>query len=436
MKKNLNKLIAIGIAMGLVSTGIFPAYGKEDAKKLEASTAVILDKSKLDAKPILTVDMAIEKAIENSDKLSLKSKEIKMYKEKIDAQESLNDEISAISTKSDYSKYFLETTGDYYLDQYDINISAAKQEREFLKDKISRDIQTKYNDLVLREIEIAKLKKEIEIKNNQVEFAKVNMQSGYGTETQKMTIEIALQKLKNDLSSKENLLKNKKDYFAVLTDLDLNKYNLDYTLSYKKINVEGNTDLYIEDKIDEYLKYKDSMLDLSEDYTEDLEDELDDSPKRPTEPSKSSFVNGVDEDGNVIFDTSGYTSAMTKYASDLTEYVQEINSYLKYLEIDYEVASSKVKLDDTKKLLKNKLDEAYSSLKDVENQISLMNDQFALVNKNLQFAKVQYDTGMMTLTDYNDKVVQSEELEIGLRKLVNGYNTLKDTIEKPWCAIE
>lgn len=439
MNKNLNKLIALVISVSIIYSNLTPAYGAESTKVLKTNTESIAALDKNQAKPLLKVDTVVERAIENSEKLALKSKEISMYKKKINTQESLNDEISNASLTADYSEYFLETTGDYYIDTYEINRNAAKQDKEFMKDSIERDIKTKYNDIVLMEIQISKLKREIEIKNNQLNFSNVNAQTGYGTETQKMAAEIALKDLKNQLSLKENLLKNKKDYLGVLTDLDLDKYNLDYTLFYDTIDINEDIDSYLNDKLDKYLQYKEQLLDASSDYVEDLDDNLDDSPKEVNPPSIN--MNMI---ANIIDPTTGNIDPAKAAAlvnrtlegyKEYKEYTQELNSYLKYLDIDYEVASNKVELNDSRKLMKSKLDEAYSSLKDLENQIDLMNDQFAYVNKNLSFAKVQYEVGMMTLTDYNDKVVQSEDLEIGLRQLINGYNTLKDTIEKPWCSI-
>ena len=39
---------------------------------------------------------------------------------------------------------------------------------------------------------------------------------------------------------------------------------------------------------------------------------------------------------------------------------------------------------------------------------------------------------MMTEKDYKAQVLKSEDLDTGLRTLINNYNTSRDTIEKPW----
>ena len=455
MRKNLNKLIAIGMALN-ISAGCIPALAvnstiSDNKVNLADSTAVIYEN--LQSKPVILCDTLVEKAKENSAKLALKSKEISMYKKKMNTQKDLNDEIgvSELGTlKSDYSEYFLERTGDYYVDSYKININAAKQDKEFMEDKIARDIRDKYEEIVLMEIEVGKIKRELEVSSNTSKYAEVNVQTGYGTENTKLASDIAVKKLKNELSAKEDLLKNKKDYLGVLTDTDLSKYSFDYNLTYAPITI-SDSDSYFDSKIDEYLKYKVQLLDLSEDYSDDLKDNIDDSPSEPTAPAKPDFTAitkllnsditaiGTPEGQEMLKKQSQKLKAQSeeylKYTKEYIKYVQELNSYLKYLEIDYNVAANNAELDDSRKLMKSKLEEAYSSLKDLENQIDLMNDQFKYVNNNLLYAKVQKDTGMMTVNDYNDKVTQAEDLEIGLRQLVNGYNKLKDVIEKPWCSI-
>ncbi len=435
MKKNINRLVALGIALNIMGSGCISAYGIEKNEKVLATVSQSYEA--IENKPIITCDTLIERAIENSNSLKLKSIEITMYKQKIDTQEQLNDEISVVSSSSDYSEYFLERTGDYYLDSYEINIQAAKQDKKFMQDKIARDIRDMYEDIVIREIEIKKIKRQIEVQNNTAMYAEINVNTGYGTENTKLASDIAVKKLKNDLSVKENLLKNKKDYLGVLTDSDLSKYRFDYSLLYVPVTINGNSDDYFEEKINQYFNYKDKLLDLSEDYAEDLDDNIEDSPSEPKKPSADSLI-VYDGDGNI--DVNGTNTAISdaaeKYTKELTKYIQELNSYLKYEDIKYEVASNKVRLEDSRKLMKNSLDEAYSTLKDVENQINLMNDQFKYVNNNLMYGRVQCDIGMMTVNDYNNNVISAEDLEIGLRKLVNGYNKLKDTVEKPWCVID
>jgi L-ribulose-5-phosphate 3-epimerase UlaE len=47
---------------------------------------------------------------------------------------------------------------------------------------------------------------------------------------------------------------------------------------------------------------------------------------------------------------------------------------------------------------------------------------------------VKYDDGLITKTDYDNQVVNSEDLDIQLRNAIDRYNTLKEQIQKPWIA--
>ena len=97
--------------------------------------------------------------------------------------------------------------------------------------------------------------------------------------------------------------------------------------------------------------------------------------------------------------------------------------------------STKVTVDDSRKSLKDALKTSYANLKDLENQITVMKGQIEVANKKLEFAKLQKDLGLITDNEYNNIELQSEDLNSGLRSLVNGYNTLKDGIEKPWVLV-
>ena len=57
-----------------------------------------------------------------------------------------------------------------------------------------------------------------------------------------------------------------------------------------------------------------------------------------------------------------------------------------------------------------------------------------LNNKQLRILKVKYEDELITKTDYDNQVVNSEELDIQLRSAIDRYNTLKEQIQKPWIA--
>ena len=73
------------------------------------------------SKKVLKLDDAIEAAINNSDKLALKSKEIKMYEDKMDLQEKTNDFYESINQK----------VYDYPYDKLELQEKQTKQSKKF-----------------------------------------------------------------------------------------------------------------------------------------------------------------------------------------------------------------------------------------------------------------------------------------------------------------
>jgi len=114
------------------------------------------------------------------------------------------------------------------------------------------------------------------------------------------------------------------------------------------------------------------------------------------------------------------------------KYYEQLKYYDSYIDGKYNYDESKVKLDDTKKNLKNVLKENYSTLLDLENKIDTVKEQVSSTNTKLKFAKVQVAMGLMLQNAYNKQVLASEDLNTSIIKLVNTYNNLSDSIEKPW----
>lgn len=436
MRQKIKYIVAIGIAISMLS-GIIPVFAVETTESLKASVPtqsysngeekISIGQALRDTgnKKILKLDDAIEAAISNSDKLALKSKEIKMYEDKMDLQEKNNDFYEAINQK----------VYDYPYDKLELQRNQTEKSKDFMEDQIASDITNKYNDMVLKEIDINKAKGNLELKKNDFNFLKGKLSLGMATDYQLNDAEIELKSLQDDLIAKENSLNNSKDYFKVLTDLDLkNTYKLEYEMNYTKFKIDGSIDDYIDKKLDKYFKYNDEILELTKDYLKELKDDdikgiMDEDV--PTAPDKSNSAS-KDADGNINFDSGMYALSLINYEQDLLSYYMKLNSYGSYLDGRYSYEESKVKLDDTKKSLKNGLKESYSTLLDLENKIDRLKEQVNSTNTKLRFTKAQVDMGLMLQNDYDKQVLASEDLNIALIKLINTHNNLRDSIQKPW----
>lgn len=437
MRSNIKKVLTVGIVLSIMNSSIVPVFAVENNSNSNVSKSIqsygkagaisiqVQNVHTIEVKKILKLDEAIKGAINNSDKLALKSKEIKMYEEKMDLQEKSNDFYESINQK----------TYDFPYDKLETQKNQTEQSKKFMKDQIANDITNKYNDMVLKEIDINKSKRYLEFKKKDLEFMKGKLGLGMATPNEVIDAQIELKTLQNDIKTKENLLNNNKDYFKLLTEFDIrNTYELDHSINYTKFKIKGSIDEYIDDKIDKYLKYDTEILKLTKDYMKDLKDDgIKDIMDKDTEklPDKASNIT-VNADGTYEFDSGSYALKLMEYQQKQQEYLTRLNAYGEYIDGKYSVSEAKVKLDDTKKNLKNGLKESYSTLLDLESKIDILKEQVNSANTKLRFAKAQVDMGLILKNDYDKQVVGSEDLDISLRTLVYNYNSLSASIEKPW----
>lgn len=426
MKKNISFLIALALSLSLAGGNCINVSAAQNSSP-NIGTSNNLGTS------VITLDRAIDAAINNSDSLKLKTKEIKYYKDKLKLQEYSNDFYEDIND-DEIDNELLE----FSYDKLEIQKDQSEATKNFLKDQIAADITDKYNAIILKEIEIENLKKSLEIKNNELYYLKTKVQIGKAKNNDLEDKEIEVKSLKDSITAKENSLNINKEYLGVLTNLNTSNCIFDRSVNYNKFEIDGSIDNYIDDKLDEYLHYNEEILNLTEDTFKDVKDDgvddiLDEDP--PSMPDKAKYVSTeTDENGKTIasFDYGGYALGMIEYQSKIESYINHLQRYESYLDGKYSVDEGKVKLEDSKKQLRNGLKEVYASLLDLENTIDNLSDTVNSTNKKLEFAKASVENGLMTENDYNAKVLSAKDLESNLRKLVNTHDKLRNNIEKPW----
>jgi len=434
MKQKIKSILTIGVVISAINSSIIPVFAGEITGNLNTSESSISYGKTMDdsinskgvqaiaEKKILTLEEAINGAVSNSDKLILKSKEIKLYEDKMDLQEKTNDYYEAINQK----------VYDFPYDKLELQEKQTKQSKDFMEEQIASDITNKYNDMILKEMEIDKAKRILELKKKDLEFMNGKLGLGMATPNELNDAQIELKSLKDGIIAKENSLNNNRDYFKVLTDLDIkNTYTLDYNIDYTKFKIDGSIDEYIDDKINKVVKYDAEILKLTKDYMKDLKDDgIKDVMNKEIEkiPDKASYVT-ANSDGTQTFDSGLYALKLMGYQQ---KNLTQLNGCEEYLNGKYSTDAAQVKLDDAKKNLKNGLKESYSTLLDLENKVDTLKDQVNSTNTKLKFAKAQVDMGLMLQNDYDKQSVESDELDTTLRKLVYTHNNLRDSIEKPW----
>lgn len=440
MNKKIIKVIAVGITVSMVNGTSVPAFAAENAKAVtDKSNSIILNSNTSGAntntlvvqtaktKKVITLDDLIKSAIDNSDKLALKQKELKLYEDKLDLQDEKDDFYDDNNLKTGN-----DTIDDFPYDKLELQQKQTAQSEAFMEDQITNDVTKRYNAIILKKMDIDKVKTGLEIKNNDLDALKMKVSVGLATSNQLQDKQIEVNKVQDDIKAKEDSLKNNLDYLGILANLNLSDYTLDSSISYKTLKIDDSVDEYLNDKIDKYLNYNDEIIKLNNDYMHELREEdmnkLSYYENKVVKFNKDDYYE-TDGDGNKTFNTQEYCLAIVSYVQ---QYLNAFNNYQSYLEGKYNLAEATVKLDDSRKSLKNVLKENYSTLCDLENQITRLNEQIISNNTKLRYLKAKVDLGIATDNDYKTELLKSNELDNSLMNLINAYNILKNSIEKPW----
>lgn len=405
MRKNINKLVAFAIGISVVCGSIIPAYAADSTTQ----NVVTASSVQSNTKPILTLSDAIDAGIKGNDKINLQIKKINLEKDKLDIQEDIDDD-------------------GYAYDSQEVKVEQEEQNKDFLEDQISQSITNLYNDLVSQGKSLNKLKKQIEIKTKEINDTALKKKLGLITSIDMKNAEIELNTLKNNAVKAENKLKNTQDYFKVLTNKDLNNYVLEQDVDYEVFRINGSVDSYLDKIVNKYFEYDKESSDLLKDYIKDIKDDYDDFTVGEA-PKLSDYSDDSKTVDDVVITTK---TKEDKYKEALAKYNSDIASYKTYLETKYNSSAAIVGVSEKKKSYKKILNESYTSLLDLENQINVMKSTIEVNNKQLSNAKLKLDLGLITKTQYNTQVLANEDLETSLRTLIDNYNKLKNNIQKPW----
>lgn len=424
MRKNINKLIAVAIGVSVMSGSVIPAFAADTAQNTNTNTNVSTQ-AQVNGKPLLTLQDAINAAINNSDTLKLDEKKINYQNKVNDITEKQDD----ANTKIDSDKKDLDD------DTSDITLKQLKQQRDFDEDKLIQKTTTAYNNIVTSQMKIDKAAKSLELKNKELNDSKLKTSLGLMTSVDLSGTELQIQNLQNQQKLSVNTLKDAQDSFKVLTGKDVTKFILEQDIKFEEFKIDGSVDEYLDDIIDNYQKYSKDLLKLNKDYLKDHEvtDEQVEQAKTvadgATKPSAPSVGSSATLDSYMT-----YVNDMNEYNADISGYATALSLRLAYLNNKLNLSTQETNLNEAKKTYKDSLKTIYTNLLSTEDTINYLKSNIELTNKQLSIAKLKYDLGMITKSDYNTQVTNSADLDIQLRTAVDSYNTLKEKIQKPWLA--
>ncbi|WP_244833879.1 TolC family protein [Clostridium sp. BJN0001] len=409
MNRNIKRLIAVYIAFGTLSGYSYPVYAAEKSSSISAN--------EVQNKPVISVDEAADAAIENSYEVSTNQKEIDMLKDKRDFYKDLEDDEDFKSLDD-----FIDTVDDFARIEY----GESEQKLDFLKDKIRKDVTSRYNDLVLAEKELDEINQDIKVTTTDLENAKLRKQLGLIIQTDVDSANVNLIDLQNQKKAKEELINAKKEILTIITGKDFNEYSTEDTIRYNPLVITGSLDDYLDEKIDYMMFYKKKLVEYNDDHADDNNEE----PDKPSEADYTTYK--LKEDGTFETDKDGKAKSDTDYKAYGNALAGYVSSYGAYLEKEYSSDTSTDSFKNGKRTLKTSMIELYSNLKSAQTQIDTLKNKLDLAKKQMDNLKVTYDVGLKTAQDYNRAVLNVKKLEASLETAINGYNTLKTNIEQPW----
>ncbi|HBJ1648576.1 TolC family protein [Clostridium botulinum] len=379
MKKSLKRIVALTIA-GLITS----------------ASLIQIPANANTSKPILSLEKAIESAIDNSYQIVLNEEKQDMLEEKDDFYQDV------------------DMDDDGY---NDIQMSQNEQKRKFLEDQISVDVTSKYNSMVILEQELENLEIDIEIKTKEYENMELKKKIGLVTTIEIQNAKAELEKLKADKKSKEQELENSKKVFEIITDVDVEDYDLEDNVKFKPLKLDESLDSYLDDRIDTYFRYNKKLADWVEDNYSST------AGSKPTPPNENDYK---DEEGNT---KPEYKDALNNWS---TNYYNWISVSLKDIESEYNANTAVDSVNDGKRTMKQTLLTTYTKLVTLEGNITSMKAQLDVLYNKTKIIKLQYDIGLATKQDYYKQLLATEQLEVSYSSLINSYNDLKEKIDKPW----
>lgn len=283
---------------------------------------------------------------------------------------------------------YMDNIGSYKYQQLYISRNQNEQQREFLKDQITADITKRYNSIVLLEEELKNITANIALQKEAIKTLEKKQKVGLATSLQLDSSNLELKNLEANKLAKEETLKSEKEAFLMLTNKNLDQYALENNITFEAFRLE-NPKSFFQGKADQYLKYQSELADLQ---------------------------------SNNIFENFVNPLTGSAYAP----------TYAEYLSAKYSASSATLSIEDSRDTLVQTLLSSYASLLNMEEQINMLQAQTALLEKQLATAKVQCKVGLMTKLDYDKQAHKLNELQYNLMSLVNSYNMLVQTLQKPW----
>ncbi|MDO5517295.1 MAG: TolC family protein [Clostridium sp.] len=421
MSKNLNKIVAFAIGVSVFTGSVVPAMAADTKAVTSVTSSSTTNKSK-----IYKVEDAVQDAVANSDRLAI-----------------LNSSLSVLDAQKDvYEEYDdMGQDMDDKIDKVDIQISQAKQKRDFMQDNIKYNVTNDYNAIVLANEKIALAEENLKIKTDSYNQSKLKQQLGLSTSVSLKSEELELTKLKDDLEAQKKSVNDSIYKLGLTTGKDLSKAVFSNAIEYNKFTVDGSFEAYMEKSIKDIVRYDLDLIEISKD---DLSDRKDDDehkfPKqsdylpdaKPEKPQKPQSGASGDQAADYADALESYKENLDKYNQSLTKYQNALTTYITYYSDKLANDQSVHTLNITEDAYRNAMKTNYTKLQGLEDSIKQAQTGLEILNENVRNTKLQYDLGLVTKNQYDQIVYKQKETQVSLETAIDGYNQLKGMLEQPW----
>ena len=347
-KHLLKKIVLTTVVVANICTGLMAAEGKT-----------------------LTLEHAIASGIDNEGKFGVMSKKIDAYEAQLKS--------AGQSLESDA----------YHSANYQLN--DARQQKEFIKDKVAYNVTKLYHSIVVKKDEIALAKSGIDLLEKQLKQAELKFEKGYISQLELTKVQKDLEDQVARLKNSETALEDLEKQFLNLTNINIKNYDsFEADTECKPLEYENGVNTLITLNVDKYMKYR-------EEYVETQKGDA--------------FELAVKASGGVA------PTATTYYTTKA------------------DLAEREYSTEKARKDLTEQLNSTYAALEQLQKSIDMQQASIDYNKKQLDTLKVKYNKGLACEIDVEEAEYNLSKLEAEYEKSAYSYQEQKMLLETPWAIL-
>ena len=350
----IKQIIKKGLATGIVSMLMI--------------NPILAHSSNDGASRVLTLDKAIECAMNREDKVSVLNKQINAYKEKLDR-------VSNISSMAYY-------TAKYSYDQ-------ALQEQETLKDTVAYKVMQLYQSIAMLQKQIESSELNIEIAKKELLVAQIKNNKGQLSQLDLLQAKYNVDNEEAKKRQNELMLADYKSQLLSLTNINVDDYDdLEEDLSYECLGEEQAINGIITKNVDYYMKNTEAYVAYQEDH---------------------------------VVEALEY-----KYGTNtgITMDIWESNKA--------DLAQSSYNAEKQRNQMTESLKTGAMELKKLEETIALQEKQLRTMQEEFKTVEINYSRGYVSELDKQKAEQSIQQLELARIQNLYTHQQLKMVFEKPW----